>query len=609
MMRLLVVSHPAVVAENQRIYLRLLELGWDVTVVVPHRWTHEYAAESFVAQPLDGLEGRLRHARVLLPGRPGHHFYLSPPGRLVRELRPDVAFVEEETYTPVTAQWGLALHRAGVPYGVQADENLDRRLPAVARRTRRFVLDTAAFVAARSPSAAQLVRRWGGTLPTPLVPHPIPEWDLPVVAASSGFTVGYAGRLVPEKGVLELADAVRALGPPARLLVVGDGPLRPQLESQPAVDLRVGVTHGEIRAHYAEMDVLVLPSRTTPTWAEQFGRVLVEALMSGVPVVGSSSGEIPWVVHSTEGGVVFPEGDVAALTAELRALRDEPARRLSLARRGRERAVGLFGERAAAATLDGALRQAREHHLVGREGACFGAPETDSQVDVDRAIGLPRGRWWRRPGDRPIVFATALRKLGRRADGRLLDVGCGQGQFLARAARRFDAYGIDISPARVARARQVSGLDTVSEGAATELPFADAFFDVVCALDVVEHLDDPARFFEEARRVLRADGLLLFSTPNVASLGHRRKGQNSFMYGDPTHVSLLAPDRWRQLVLATGFSVVRDGTDLPWDPPYFQRLPRTQRYAFLAFAQLGFVVDVMFPWRLGENYWCLARGR
>ena len=608
-MRLLVVSHPAVVPENQRVYLRLLGLGWDVTVVVPHRWRHEYAAEPFVARPLEGLEGRLRHARVLLAGRPGRHVYLRPPGRLIRELRPDVAFVEEETYAPVAAQWGLALRRAGVPYGVQADENLDRRLPAVARRMRWLVLDTAAFVAARSPTAAELVRRWGGTLPTPLVPHPVPEWELPPAVQHSGFTVGYAGRLVAEKGVLELADAVRALGPPARLLLVGDGPLRARLEREPGIDLRTGVAHGEMRAQYAQMDVLVLPSRTTPTWAEQFGRVLVEALVCGVPVVGSSSGEIPWVVRSTGGGTVFAEGDVAALTAELRALRDDPARRRQLAHRGRERAVELFGERAAAAALDEALRHAHEHHRAGRDGAALQVPVTDTQIDVDRAVGLPRGRWWRRPGDRPVVFATALRKLGR-SDGRLLDVGCGQGQFLARAARRFDVYGIDISPARVQRARVVTGMDgAVTVGSATELPFRVSFFDVVCALDVVEHLDDPAVFLAEARRVLRPDGLLLFSTPNTASLGHRRKGHDSFMYLDPTHVCLLAPARWRRLVHDGGFDVVRDGTDLPWDPPYFRRLPRVQRYAFLAFAQLGFLVDVMFPWHLGENYWCLARRR
>jgi SAM-dependent methyltransferase len=233
-----------------------------------------------------------------------------------------------------------------------------------------------------------------------------------------------------------------------------------------------------------------------------------------------------------------------------------------------------------------------------------------TQIDVDESDGLPEGRWWRQPGDRPITFRTVLRKLRAHAGGRLLDVGCGQGQFLRRAARYYDVYGIDISPARVERARSQSGLDTVSVGSATALEFGDGFFDVVCALDVVEHLEQPEVFFVEASRVLRPGGLLLFSTPNTESLGHRRKGRESFMYRDPTHASLLPRTEWRARLDKSGFAVLRDGTDLLWDPPYFRRIPRRlQRALFLIGSQLGFLVDVMFPWRLGENYWCLASSR
>ncbi len=57
--------------------------------------------------------------------------------------------------------------------------------------------------------------------------------------------------------------------------------------------------------------MLALPSRTTPTWKEQFGRVIVEALWCGVPVVGSDSGEIPWLIELTGGGLTFPEGEPA----------------------------------------------------------------------------------------------------------------------------------------------------------------------------------------------------------------------------------------------------------------------------------------------------------
>ena len=69
----------------------------------------------------------------------------------------------------------------------------------------------------------------------------------------------------------------------------------------------------EAPRYYREIDVLVLPSLTRPNWVEQFGRVLIEAMACGVAVVGSSSGEIPWVIG--DAGVIFPEGDADALRA------------------------------------------------------------------------------------------------------------------------------------------------------------------------------------------------------------------------------------------------------------------------------------------------------
>jgi glycosyltransferase involved in cell wall biosynthesis len=90
----------------------------------------------------------------------------------------------------------------------------------------------------------------------------------------------------------------------------------------------------------AALDCLVLPSRTTQRWKEQFGRVLVEAMATGVPVVGSSSGEIPVVIG--DAGRIFSEGDGRALIGELRALAESPELRAELGRRGRERALARY---------------------------------------------------------------------------------------------------------------------------------------------------------------------------------------------------------------------------------------------------------------------------
>jgi glycosyltransferase involved in cell wall biosynthesis len=84
------------------------------------------------------------------------------------------------------------------------------------------------------------------------------------------------------------------------------------------------------------MDVLAAPSLTTPGWREQFGRMLVEAFACGVPVIGSDSGEIPYVIG--DAGVVVREGDVAAWAHALAMLLESPGRRAELSLRGLDQA-------------------------------------------------------------------------------------------------------------------------------------------------------------------------------------------------------------------------------------------------------------------------------
>lgn len=359
----LVVSHPSVVPENQTVYLELLRLGWDPVVVVPDRWRHEYEDGPLSPRALDGFEDRLLPTRILLPGRPQRHVYLCRPSRLISTLAPEVIFLEQEPFSIPALQWGRAAARAGITFGVQADENLDRPFPFLARAIRRWTLRHAGFVAARSPTAAGLVRSWGAVGRVAIVPHAVPSWDSSSPTAEANgrpFTVGFAGRLVQEKGVWELLEAARRLTQPVRLLMVGDGPLRTQLsssgDSKVAVDVRTGIGHESMPGLYAEMDVLVLPSRTTLRWAEQFGRVLIEALSCGVPVVGSSSGEIPWVIGSTGGGLVVAEGSVDQLADAIDTLRADPRRRRELAATGREAVEQFFSAGAAARALAEVMR-------------------------------------------------------------------------------------------------------------------------------------------------------------------------------------------------------------------------------------------------------------
>jgi glycosyltransferase involved in cell wall biosynthesis len=155
--------------------------------------------------------------------------------------------------------------------------------------------------------------------------------------------VGFVGRLVPEKGVHLLLAAMRQLPATVHALIVGDGPMRSELEAQasrPDLNGRVhftGVVEPSLIKRYMRcMRALALPSLTTPRWKEQYGRVIAEAMWHGVPVIGSDSGAIPEVVGPA--GIIVPEGEPGALAEAVgRALFDDDLRN-GLIRRGLQRA-------------------------------------------------------------------------------------------------------------------------------------------------------------------------------------------------------------------------------------------------------------------------------
>jgi glycosyltransferase involved in cell wall biosynthesis len=149
--------------------------------------------------------------------------------------------------------------------------------------------------------------------------------------------VGYLGRFVPEKGIGTLMRALDAATEPWRAMFVGGGEMEGALRAWAAergdrVRIVTGVPHGRVPDHLNAMDLLCAPSRTTPRWREQLGRMLTEAMACGVPVIGSDSGEIPHVVAGA--GLVAPEEDAGAWTHAIGTLLSDPPKRNDLAARG-----------------------------------------------------------------------------------------------------------------------------------------------------------------------------------------------------------------------------------------------------------------------------------
>jgi glycosyltransferase involved in cell wall biosynthesis len=174
----------------------------------------------------------------------------------------------------------------------------------------------------------------------------------------------YAGRLIAMKGIQDLLDACALLGEPFTLTLVGDGPERRALEQQAAERGVPAIFLGarpplEVADLMRASDVLVLPSHTIPgKWKEQFGRVLVEAMACGCVPVGSDSGAIPSVVG--DGGLIYPEGDVAALAQRLISVAGDRDLLERLRVRALERARQRYSWRAVAEVLWSTLRHVME---------------------------------------------------------------------------------------------------------------------------------------------------------------------------------------------------------------------------------------------------------
>jgi glycosyltransferase involved in cell wall biosynthesis len=155
------------------------------------------------------------------------------------------------------------------------------------------------------------------------------------------YVFGFVGRFTEEKGITDLIRALAALDDSYALVLIGDGPLAPTIRSlahELGVESRMRVVPPQdqlsLAASYRALDLIVLPSRGTATWKEQYGRVLMEAMRCGVAAAGSTSGAIPTIIQDP--AAIFPEGDVAAMAAVIKRIRACPPQQDEL----RQRCIG-----------------------------------------------------------------------------------------------------------------------------------------------------------------------------------------------------------------------------------------------------------------------------
>ena len=334
----------------------LAGLGVSVAAAVPDRWSPVgLGAEQ---QTVWGDEGGVRTVPIAIKGdtAPGADptWNRGALRQLFTDFRPELIQIEEEPWTRAAATAAALARRLRVPYVVLTRESLAESHGTLGRLRRKRVLGGARGILAVNELAEKLAVRQHPKLPHQVIPQL--GVGLPLQTAQrepAGLTIGFLGRLIPEKGLdLLFRSCVKLVGR-WTITVVGTGPAQEELEG---LAERLGIAgrvtwlgalpRQGVDEVWARLDCLVLPSRTAPRWVEAVPRAAMEAMANGVPVVASAAGALPEVLGRA--GVIVPEEDVAAIAEALQRLHDQPAERQRLAAEGRKRVMSDFTDAAIA---------------------------------------------------------------------------------------------------------------------------------------------------------------------------------------------------------------------------------------------------------------------
>ena len=327
MRRLLTIGHSYVVSEYRRLAHEMAIAGageWDVTVVAPNRFPGDLRPISL--EPTADEACRVEGLDLWLAASP--HLFVYRGLRSVLNRGWDVVHCWQEPYVASGAQVAR-LSPANALFVPATFQNIAKRYPppfrqfeaAAMRRSNAWIAfgETVRDTHRSRPLYAERPSR---VIPPGVdVQHFNPDARArSAIRARLGWrdqalVVGYVGRFVAEKGIPLLMRVLPRLDAEWHALFVGGGPLEADLDrfcrAHPGrVHVVTTAAHGDVPAYLNAMDLLCAPSQTTRRWREQFGRMLVEAMACGVPVVASRSGEIPHVV--ADAGVLVNEHDEEA---------------------------------------------------------------------------------------------------------------------------------------------------------------------------------------------------------------------------------------------------------------------------------------------------------
>lgn len=369
-MKLLIIDNLAV-ASNRRNLYRLLakKIGEPIHLLVPEKWKEQGVIIRCEEEKDYNLKIHTspfvfsyRHQRII-------YLHLK---RVINEVMPDIIFInsEPENFNTFQLVATVKLFFPKIKIACATWRNIDYRMNRypyklgwINRLIEVYTKKRIDICFAYSHTAESLMKQLAGWKVV-YIPPAINVEDFQFTpkhnkATTDTFVVGYLGRLAYEKGVDLLLRAIAYLDKNIHCYIVGDGPekenlksLTEELDISDRVKWHEAVGYKDIPAMLKNFDVLVLPSRTTKFWKEQFGRVLIEAMAVGVPVIGSKSGEIPNVIGDC--GVVFEENNPKKLGEAIRLVREDIDYRFKIINRARNFVISEYNlEKSASLLISG----------------------------------------------------------------------------------------------------------------------------------------------------------------------------------------------------------------------------------------------------------------
>ena len=324
--KLLIIDHSGVVdLYRERARILAKDYEYDVSMIIPNKWNE--GSKNIILNKNDKI--KIYNSNTILTNN--IPLFMYNPFVIIKAMineKPDIIDIHEEPYSlsalEVIVLKNIFSRKSKVVF--YSAQNILKKYPWPIRVFEKIVCSNSqgAYTCSTEVTKVLKERSFKGLIKE--IPLGIDEnifFKKNKNYINDKFKIGFIGRLEKSKGIINLIHALGKLKSKNwECSIVGNGSLYNSLSEvinkenlTDKVKLLGSIDPENIPAYINSIDILIVPSLTTPSWKEQFGRVIVEAFACGKPVIGSDSGAIPEVIST--GGIIFSENNIEELALKI----------------------------------------------------------------------------------------------------------------------------------------------------------------------------------------------------------------------------------------------------------------------------------------------------